>query len=110
MTIAAQQAERRGATATIRRGLSLSPELRRGLPATLLLALLVCAAGTAPTVAQDRLERLEISLWPEYDRPAMLVMLRAWLPADAEFPVTISLPMPAMAIRSVCGSSTREAT
>ena len=70
----------------------------RGLAASALLVLLfVCAAVAAPAVAQDRLERLEVSLWPEFDRPAMLVMLRAWVPADAEFPMTITLPIPAVA-------------
>ena len=70
---------------------------RRLAALVLLLSLLACASVAAPVVAQERLERLEVSLWPEYDRPAMLVMLRAWLPADAEFPVTISLPIPAIA-------------
>ncbi len=55
MTIAAQQAERRGATATIRRGLSLSPELRRGLPATLVLALIATAGRVIVPVAVQQI-------------------------------------------------------
>lgn len=55
MTIAAQQAERRGATATIRRGLSLSPELRRGLPGTLLLALIATAGRVIVPVAVQQI-------------------------------------------------------
>jgi len=63
----------------------------------LLSLVLICAALAAPAVAQDRLERLEVSLWPEFDRPAMLVMMRAWVAADTPLPTTISLPMPAAA-------------
>ena len=55
MTIAAEQADRRGAAATIRRGLSLSPELRRGLPATLLLALIATAGRVIVPVAVQQI-------------------------------------------------------
>ena len=55
MTIAAQQAERRGAAATIRRGLSLSPELRRGLPGTLLFALVATAGRVIVPVAVQQI-------------------------------------------------------
>jgi len=55
VTIAAQQAERRGAAATIRRGLGLSPELRRGLPATLVLALLATAGRVIVPVAVQQI-------------------------------------------------------
>ena len=55
MTIAAQQAERRGAAATIRRGLGLSPELRSGLPATLVLALLATAGRVIVPVAVQQI-------------------------------------------------------
>jgi hypothetical protein len=40
------------------------------------------------------LERLEISLWPEYDQPSMLVLLKGFLPPDAVLPATVSLPIP----------------
>jgi putative ABC transport system ATP-binding protein len=55
MTIAAQRAERRGAAATVRRGLSLSPELRRGLPGTLLLALVATAGRVIVPVAVQQI-------------------------------------------------------
>jgi hypothetical protein len=61
-----------------------------------LLAILVPAPARAqPRV--ERLERLEISLWPEYDQPSMLVMLKGWLPASTTLPATVRLPMPAEA-------------
>ena len=57
-----------------------------------IVALLSLASGSA--LAQTRLERLEVSLWPEYDQPAMLVMLKGFLPIDTTFPATVRLPMP----------------
>lgn len=58
---------------------------------------LMCLAATAE--AAPRLARLEVTLWPEYDRPAVLVMLHGWLVADAALPATVHLPMPARAGR-----------
>jgi len=58
---------------------------------------LVSSAATAET--QPRLARLQVELWPEYDRPAVLVMLQGWLAADAALPATVRLPMPAQAGR-----------
>lgn len=58
---------------------------------------LMCSAATAETA--PRLARLEVTLWPEYDRPAVLVMLHGWLAADAALPAIVYLPMPARAGR-----------
>ncbi len=41
------------------------------------------------------LARLEVALWPEYDRPAVLVMLRGWLAEGVSRPATVPLPIPA---------------
>jgi len=65
-----------------------------------LLKTLAFVAGiflaTAAT-AQVRLERLEVVLWPEYDRPAVLVILNATLSADTELPAIVPMPMPTAA-------------
>jgi len=59
-----------------------------------LLTLVATAAGAqTPT----HLARLEIVIWPEYDRPAALVMLRGELSPDVALPATVTLPMPAAA-------------
>jgi len=56
MTATTEVASRRpGAAATIRRGLSLSPELRRGLPGTLLLALVATAGRVIVPVAVQQI-------------------------------------------------------
>jgi hypothetical protein len=51
---------------------------------------------TLPTAAQvgASLERLEIAIWPEYDRPAALVILRARLSEAQPLPATVRLPIP----------------
>lgn len=51
----------------------------------------------ASLYAQPRFADLEVVLWPEYDRPGVLVMLRATLAPDAALPVMVELPMPAAA-------------
>jgi hypothetical protein len=56
------------------------------------LLLLSPASGHAQVTTS--LERLEIVLWPEYDQPGVLVMLRGWLPADAHLPTYVPLPLP----------------
>ncbi len=71
---------------------------------TLWMALCLLAAGSmwvwmplARAAAQSipAFDSVEISLWPEFDKPAMLVIYRANLPADVQFPVSVSLPIPA---------------
>jgi hypothetical protein len=47
--------------------------------------------------AQMRLGSLEIRLWPEYDRPSVLVILDATLAADTPLPAIVPLPMPTAA-------------
>jgi hypothetical protein len=43
------------------------------------------------------LEAVEIALWPEYDQPSILVILRLALPADTSLPAEMSLRIPASA-------------
>jgi hypothetical protein len=42
-----------------------------------------------------RLEQLQIDLWPEFDRPDMLVIYRGTLPTDVPLPATVTLRLPA---------------
>ncbi|MDP2950581.1 MAG: zinc ribbon domain-containing protein [Chloroflexota bacterium] len=48
------------------------------------------------TYAQEspRLASLEIDIWPEFDRPAALVILRAEIAGDVTLPATVSLRIP----------------
>lgn len=55
------------------------------------------AAGVSIASAQERptpLEHLEVALWPEFDRPAMLVIYRFELSAETPPPTTVELPIP----------------
>lgn len=69
------------------------PKLSFGL---LLLGLLLPAtmqAQTAVTVVQF----LGIEIWPDYDQPAVLLLLTGTLPPDTPLPATVTLPLPAAA-------------
>jgi hypothetical protein len=68
------------------------------------VAELACVAAllalAAPAAAQERatsLARLEVSMWPEYDRPEVLLIFRARLPEDAKLPAIVPIPIPAAA-------------
>ena len=62
------------------------------------LCLLFLAAAVSTGAAQEPpppLEHLEVALWPEFDRPAMLVIYRFELTSAASLPTTVELPIPA---------------
>lgn len=40
------------------------------------------------------LDSLVIEIWPDYDRASVLVLLTGTLPADTQFPASVSLPLP----------------
>jgi hypothetical protein len=68
-----------------------------------LFALLVASwPGRQPAhatgeVANARLANLEIDIWPEFDRPSVLVILRGEIAEDATLPAEISLRIPTSA-------------
>ncbi len=63
--------------------------------ATLIFMLftLLPAMAAAPK-ANPRLESLHIDIWPEYDRPGALVILRGQLAKDVALPAAVSLRIP----------------
>jgi len=66
----------------------------------LLLGLAAVAAGLpslAAPVTNPRLATLQIEIWPEYDRPQSLVILKGELAVDAPLPAAITLRIPASA-------------
>jgi hypothetical protein len=50
---------------------------------------------SARAQATVRLEELQIDLWPEFDRPDMLVIYRGRLSGDTSLPATLTLTLPA---------------
>lgn len=67
----------------------------------LLLAAGLLLVATLPAQAQEapgeveRLAWLTVELWPDYDRPAMLVLMTGAVPNDAPLPAAVTLPLPA---------------
>ncbi len=53
--------------------------------------------GVKPARAQSpvRLSNLEVDIWPEYDRPGVLVIYRVTLPPEISLPVDLTLRIPA---------------
>lgn len=90
--------------------LVMKGQRRRGLIAAPMFAWVIALAvlATAPMLAlaamstnrialQDnpRLAKLQVEIWPEFDRPAALVLLRGELAAETKLPATVSLRLPA---------------
>ncbi|OGI42860.1 MAG: hypothetical protein A2V92_00085 [Candidatus Muproteobacteria bacterium RBG_16_65_31] len=68
--------------------------------ATLSLTLMLVPAVAAPPSGSaangdTRLESMQIEIWPEYDRPAALVILRGELAGNVALPAVVSLRIPA---------------
>lgn len=64
------------------------------LALALLLPALALAQGGAPK-DNPRLASLAIEIWPEYDRPAALVILKATLAEGVKLPAAVTLRLPA---------------
>lgn len=63
----------------------------------LLLLIMVAAPFSLPVPAQEEtgaIQSLAVELWPDYDRPAVLVLLTGALPADTPLPAPVTLPLP----------------
>jgi hypothetical protein len=61
----------------------------------LLVVLWLAFAVPADAQSVASLQRLEVAIWPEYDRPAALVILRAELDPAEPLPAAVELPIPA---------------
>jgi hypothetical protein len=61
----------------------------------ILLAIILFIPTLAFGQGQLKLASLEVDLWPEYDRPEVLVIYRLGLPPNASLPVEFSLRIPA---------------
>lgn len=61
----------------------------------LLIFALVVLARPVSAQSEPKLESLEISLWPEFDRPDMLVIYRGLLSAGTDLPAAVEFRIPA---------------
>jgi len=74
-------------------------KVTRLLKYLILITLIAGASGGAAQSAAaqskaSRLDSLAVELWPNYDRPAMLVLLTGALPQSAPLPATLTIPIP----------------
>lgn len=67
----------------------------RGLLILLLLSTFCVSLDTASAQDTPSIDSLEIALWPEYDRRAVLVIYRLRLAGDTSLPTSVSVPIPA---------------
>ncbi|MGD2161551.1 MAG: hypothetical protein PVH92_00245 [Anaerolineales bacterium] len=67
---------------------------RSALLLVLVILLAVLAVGTVGAQDSASIESIEVALWPEYDRPAILGLYLIRLEPDTDFPAVVSLPLP----------------
>lgn len=70
-------------------------ETMAGMLRTLILALSLLPGLAGAAKGAPWLERLQVEIWPEYDRPAVLVILKGEIAADVALPANLSLRIPA---------------
>jgi hypothetical protein len=77
---------------------SWAPRVGRALRFPLIVCLALGVWG-APARAQvpPAIDRLEVAIWPEYDRAAVLVIYRVDLSPETDLPTQLTLPIPASA-------------
>jgi hypothetical protein len=75
------------------------PALRRWLRVAVVSVMAAVWLAPLAAWAQTPLvwDRAEIQLWPEYDRPATLVIFDGWLPTATSLPTTLNVRLPAAA-------------
>lgn len=71
--------------------------LYKRLALCLLLPVILFAAATSAgaQTTLTELQSMTVELWPDYDRPSMLVLMTGAVPAGTTLPVELSLPVPA---------------
>ncbi len=82
--------------------------MKRTLFYLLLLFFLPTSLVKAQTAVS--LESLDVELWPDYDREAVLVLLTGTLPAGTALPVTLTVPLPEGADFNVAARITSDNT
>jgi hypothetical protein len=64
------------------------------------VSMLIVVGGFSATIAEAQnsvvIESLEVSLWPDYDQYAILVIYRVHLATDTTLPIKVQLPIPAV--------------
>jgi hypothetical protein len=64
---------------------------------TLVLIILLVAQPAGAQTEATRLTRVQVDIWPDYDRAAVLVLITGELPAGTTLPATVQLRLPSAA-------------
>lgn len=64
---------------------------------TLVLTLLLVAGPASAQTEATRLTRVDVDIWPDFDRAAVLVLITGELPADTALPARVQLVLPTAA-------------
>jgi len=67
--------------------------MKRNIFAVLFILLLIPATYGNAQNEISVIDSLTIDLWPDYDRPSVLVLLTGRLPDDTRFPATVTVPL-----------------
>ncbi len=93
---------------------NLVENMKRTLPIFLFCFILLVpiAAAVSTVTAQgpnaDSLAVLEVTFWPDFDKPQVLVLMAGTLPPGTELPATITIPLPADAELNAVARVTNE--
>jgi hypothetical protein len=68
--------------------------LKQGLFLLLFILILGQLSTAQAQTTAASLESLAVDIWPDYDRPSVLILLTGVLPAGVSLPATVSLPVP----------------
>ena len=64
---------------------------------TIILVIAGFMVAASPAAAQSQstqLDSLTVEMWPDYDRPSMLVLMTGTLPQNTPLPTTLTIPVP----------------
>jgi hypothetical protein len=68
--------------------------LKQSLFLLLFLLILGQPLNAQAQTTVSAIENLAVDIWPDYDRPSVLVILTGVLPASAALPATVTIPLP----------------
>lgn len=71
-----------------------SPLLKSGLLFLLITLIWGQSLSVQAQTSVSTLENMVVDIWPDYDRPSVLVIFTGILPASASLPATITIPIP----------------
>ncbi len=91
-----------------RKRLRIIARVRQAALWLILFCILSLPAIAQAQNAADSLTELTVDIWPDYDRPSVLVLLTGRLPANVALPAQVTIPLPADATLNAVARLTPE--